>query len=79
MLQKQVALGMIPYYMFVARDTGASNYFSVTLVKIWKIFWDAYTGIIGFGRRVRGLSMSAEPGKVLINGVTDIENEKDLL
>lgn len=76
MLQKQVALGLIPYYMFVARDTGASHYFSVPLAKVWETFRTAYSGISGLGRTVRGPSMSAEPGKVLINGVTEIENEK---
>jgi L-lysine 2,3-aminomutase len=29
MLKKQVQLGCIPYYMFVARNTGADHYFSI--------------------------------------------------
>jgi KamA family protein len=31
MWKQQVSLGMIPYYMFVARDTGASEYFALPL------------------------------------------------
>lgn len=31
--QTQVELGIIPYYMFVERDTGASHYFEVPLVR----------------------------------------------
>ena len=38
MWRRQVDLGCIPYYMFVARDTGAQHYFSVPLVRAWEIF-----------------------------------------
>ncbi len=32
-----VRLGIIPYYMFVERDTGARNYFEVPLVRCYEI------------------------------------------
>ncbi|MEZ4908841.1 MAG: hypothetical protein R2771_14655 [Saprospiraceae bacterium] len=31
MWRKQVNLNMIPYYMFIARNTGAQDFFAVTL------------------------------------------------
>jgi L-lysine 2,3-aminomutase len=31
--REQVRLGMVPYYMFVARDTGAQHYFELPLVR----------------------------------------------
>ena len=76
MWKKQVRLGMIPYYMFVARDTGARDYFSLPLVDTWKIFRKAYNQVSGICRTVRGPSMSANPGKVRIVGVSEVKGEK---
>ena len=38
MWRKQVNLNCVPYYMFIARDTG-QHYFKVTLLEAW-IFLD---------------------------------------
>lgn len=78
MWKKQVNLGMIPYYMFLARDTGAQDYFAVPLVRAHSIFKKAYEQVSGICRTVRGPSMSAEPGKVQIIGETVINGEKAL-
>ena len=74
--QKEVGLNIVPYYMFMARDTGAQHYFGVPLVQAWQIFRKAYNQVSGIARTVRGPSMSATPGKVLINGVVEINNKK---
>ena len=63
MWRKQVDLSCIPYYMFVARDTGAKHYFEIPLEKCWDIFRKAYSQVSGICRTVRGPSMSDEPGK----------------
>lgn len=76
MWQKQVSLGLIPYYMFIARDTGAQKYFGVSLGDAWKIFQKAYQKVSGICRTVRGPSMSCTPGKVRIVGVSEIKGEK---
>jgi len=76
MLKKQVSLGCVPYYMFVARNTGAQHYFSVPLIDAWKIFRETYQQVSGVCRTVRGPSMSCLPGKVQILGVADIKDEK---
>ena len=72
----QVDLGCTPYYMFVARDTGAQHYFAVPLVRAWEIFHEAYKQISGLCRTVRGLSMSTNPGKVQVLGVSEVRNEQ---
>ncbi|RMD87910.1 MAG: 4Fe-4S cluster-binding domain-containing protein [Calditrichaeota bacterium] len=69
MWKMQVRLGMIPYYMFIERDTGAQHYFSVPLGRAYQIFTEAYSQVSGLAKTVRGPSMSAWPGKVLIDGV----------
>ncbi len=76
MWEKQVALGAIPYYMFMARDTGAQHYFGVPLVKAWEIFRKAYQSVSGLARTVKGPSMSATPGKIRMLGVTEIDGKK---
>ena len=76
MWKKQIALGCIPYYMFIARDTGPQHYFSVPLIDAWKLFKDAYQSVSGICRTVRGPSMSCLPGKVQLLGVSEIKNEK---
>ena len=76
MWKKQVSMGMIPYYMFVARDTGAQHFFALTLEEAWRIFRNAYTKVSGIARTVRGPSMSAGPGKVQILGLSEVAGEK---
>jgi KamA family protein len=76
MWNEQVRLGIVPYYMFVVRDTGARHYFDIPLVKAWEIYSEAYNEISGVGRTVRGPSMSCNPGKVHLIGVTEIHGEK---
>ena len=71
-----VQLGAIPYYMFVERDTGPSHYFEVPLAEAYGIFRDAYQSVSGLARTVRGPSMSAFPGKVMVDGIVEIGGEK---
>ncbi len=79
MWKKQVKLGLIPYYMFIARNTGAQHYFSIPLVDCWKIFRSAYQSVSGICRTVRGPSMSCLPGKVQLLGVTEAKGEKAMV
>jgi len=71
-----VRLGAIPYYMFVERDTGPQEYFQLPLARAHEIFQQAYQLVSGLARTVRGPSMSAFPGKVVIDGVVTIGGEK---
>ena len=40
MWRTQVRMGMVPYYMFVERDTGPQDYFAVPLARGYGIFRD---------------------------------------
>jgi len=72
----QVNLGIIPYYMFVPRDTGSHRFFSIPLIKAHDIFRQAFSHVSGLSRTVRGPSMSALPGKIKINGIPTINGKK---
>ena len=76
MWQRQVDLGIIPYYMFVERDTGPKQYFDVPLYRAFDIFTGAVRQVSGLGRTVRGPSMSCTLGKVLVDGIADIGEQK---
>ena len=78
MLRKQVALGCIPYYMFIARNTGAKHYFSIPIIEAWNIFRQTYQSVSGICRTLRGPSMSCLPGKVQMLGVAEVKDEKVL-
>ncbi len=71
-----VRLGAIPYYMFVERDTGPREYFQLPLARAHEVFQQAYQMVSGLARTVRGPSMSAFPGKVVIDGIAQIGGEK---
>ena len=71
-----VRLGCIPYYLFVERDTGARRYFEMPLARCHEIYRDAYAGVSGLARTVRGPSMSATPGKVHILGRNTVGGEE---
>jgi KamA family protein len=76
MWRRQVKLGIVPYYMFVIRDTGARSYFEIPLVDTHRIFVGAYRQVSGLGRTVRGPVMSTTPGKVLIQGVSHVGQQR---
>src|SRR4029077_13502742 len=76
MWRTQARMGMIPYYMFVERDTGPQDYFAVPLVRGYEVFQEAYRSVSGLCRTVRGPSMSATPGKVCVEGITQVAGEK---
>ena len=72
----QVKLGVIPYYMFVERDTGARRYFEVPLAQAAEIYRRAISRVSGLARTARGPSMSAGPGKVEVQGVAQVRGEE---
>jgi KamA family protein len=76
MWQLQVGLGCIPYYMFVARNTGAKHYFEIPLAQCQTIFREAYQKVSGICRTVRGPSMSDHAGKIQVLGVSEAAGEK---
>jgi L-lysine 2,3-aminomutase len=76
MWRTQLRLGLVPYYMFVERDTGPQGYFAVPLARASEIFRDAYASVSGLCRTVRGPSMSATPGKVCVDGIAEIGGQQ---
>ena len=76
MWRSQTRMGMVPYYMFVERDTGPQGYFAVPLASGYEIYRDAFRQVSGLARTVRGPSMSATPGKLCVDGIVDVAGQK---
>jgi KamA family protein len=76
MWRSQTRLGLVPYYMFVERDTGAQRYFKLPLAQALSIYREAASRVSGLARTARGPVMSALPGKVSIDGITEIDGRR---
>jgi KamA family protein len=74
--KEEVKQGIIPYYMFQVRDTGAQHFYNLTLEEAYNIFKEAAQSLSGLARTVRGPSMSCYPGKVEVLGIQEIRGEK---
>jgi len=74
--REEVRLGIVPYYMFMARDTGAQAFFDVPLVRAQRLYADAMRNTSGLCRTARGPSMSCTPGKVEVVGVQEIMGQE---
>jgi L-lysine 2,3-aminomutase len=73
---EQIKVGAVPYYLFVPRDTGPRDYFKVSLADAVDIFAGAYRALPGLARTVRGPVMSTTAGKIVTDGVEEIDGSK---
>jgi L-lysine 2,3-aminomutase len=69
---EEVRLGLVPYYLLVARNTGPRSYFAIPLAECLEIFSAAFSRVSGLARTIRGPVMSATPGKVLVVGTATV-------
>ena len=76
---QQVNLGIVPYYMFLPRDTGAHHFFSIPIVKAGDIYREAIISLSGLARTVKGPIMSTTWGKVEYLGVTKSPYNQNVL
>jgi L-lysine 2,3-aminomutase len=75
MWKTQVQLGMIPYYMFIERETGPFNYFSWPIADVYRMYQKAIRHTGSFAKTVTGPVMSASKGKVQILGIVDLPGD----
>jgi L-lysine 2,3-aminomutase len=71
MWKKQVSLGLIPYYMFVERETGPYDYFRLPLAGVYETYREAVRESGSFAKTVSGPVMSADKGKVQVMGIVE--------
>lgn len=76
MWREMVKLGIIPYYMFIERNTGAQNYYELPLGRALDVYREAFSSVSGLERTARGPVMSSTPGKVVLDGVVDVGGER---
>lgn len=71
MWTKQVHLGMIPYYMFIERETGPYEYFGLPIARVYDIYHNAIRESASFAKTLTAPVMSASKGKVQVMSVVD--------
>jgi L-lysine 2,3-aminomutase len=76
MWSRQVALGMVPYYMFMEADHHPQSCFRVAPAKALQIFQEAQKTTTGLARTVRGPVFMYDLNRVLLDGTTEINGNK---
>ena len=71
MWRMQIQMGMVPYYMFVERETGPYDYFGLPLAEVYNIYREAIQQSSSFAKTITGPVMSASQGKVQILGIVE--------
>ena len=81
MWKKQVNLGLVPYYMFIERETGPYEYFQIPLSRAYQIYTEAIRKTGSLGKTITGPVMSAAKGKVQVMGVVEnpLEGKKSFV
>ena len=73
---KQVALGLIPYYMFMEADHNDEASFRIPLAKALDVFRTARSHTTGLARTVRGPVFMNDIHRVLLDGIVEIDHKK---
>jgi KamA family protein len=76
LLQREMLLGLIPYYMFITSSKTSNPVFTIPLATALQIYQDAQRALSGLAKTLRGPVMTNGPFKILIDGIADIDNEK---
>lgn len=72
----QIALGMIPYYMFIEADHNSESCFRIPLAKALRIFQTAQKQTTGLARTVRGPVFMNDLHRTLLDGVITINDQQ---
>jgi KamA family protein len=73
---RQIELGLIPYYMFIEANHNQESCFRVPLAEALTIFQEAQKLTSGLARTVRGPVFMNDLNRVLLDGVTELNGEK---
>ena len=76
MWERQIELGMIPYYMFLESSVGLGDGAKLTLAKALDVFQKAQRKMSGLAKTISGPVFSNGKQKVLVDGVIEVGGEK---
>jgi len=74
--EKQISLGLIPYYMFIESSGGLTDYFRIPLIQAFSIFQEAQQQVSGLAKTICGPVFNKMTGKIHIIGIAEIKGEK---
>ncbi|NQZ58561.1 MAG: lysine 2,3-aminomutase [Lentisphaeraceae bacterium] len=76
MWERQIAMGMIPYYMFLESSEGLGDSAKLSLAAALDIFQKAQQKMSGLAKTIQGPVFSNGLQKILVDGVVDLGDEK---
>lgn len=76
LINREIQLGLIPYYMFVESGKLPGGSFKIPLASVLKIFQDSQKELSGLAKTLQGPVLTNGPYKILIDGVTELNGEK---
>lgn len=72
----QIAMGMVPYYMFIEADHNSESCFRIPLAKALQIFQEAQKQTTGLARTVRGPVFMNDLHRTLLDGIVEVDGMK---
>ncbi|WP_271782628.1 KamA family radical SAM protein [Aquimarina algiphila] len=72
----QIALGMVPYYMFIEADHNSESCFRIPLAKALQIFQEAQKKTTGLARTVRGPVFMNDLHRTLLDGIVTVNDQR---
>jgi KamA family protein len=74
--ERQLHLGLIPYYMFLESSGEFTDYFKIPIAHALNIFQEAQRRVSGLAKTITGPVFNRMTGKVHIAGTSEINGEK---
>lgn len=75
LLQRQIKLGLIPYYLFVDANTSAPGYFKISLARAYSLFSETMKQVTGLAKTLQGPVITNNDCKIAIIGIEKINRE----
>jgi KamA family protein len=76
LIQREIQLGLIPYYMFIETGDSYNPSFKIPLSSVLNISENSMRELTGLSKTLRGPVQAIGPFKILIDGVTEVEGKK---
>lgn len=79
LFNKEVAMGIVPYYLFIESSTDFTDFFKLPLIKALEIYNEATCSISGLARTLRGPVLTCKSKKILIDGLVENSGESKII
>lgn len=79
LLNKEVELGIVPYYIYLESSIGFTDYFKIPIIKAFEICRETMSTITGLARTIRCPVSNTCAKKILIDGIIEDDGKKRMV